>query len=70
MGSGWNRALDMQRAFRSLRRATKGLCPLETRELLKKLDQNFHIDIAGCETIKSPNVHTATMQILDNLHIV
>ena len=28
--------------FRSLRRATKGRRPLETCELLKKLDQNFY----------------------------
>ena len=30
--------------FRALRSATKGRCPLETCELLKKLDQNFYID--------------------------
>ena len=35
------RALDMQREFRSLRRATRAL-PL-TRKLLKKFDQNFYI---------------------------
>ena len=32
--------------FRSLRRATKGRRPLETCELLKKLDQNFYFGFA------------------------
>ena len=34
--------------FRTLRSATKGRRPLETCELLKKLDQNFYFGFAVC----------------------
>ena len=51
-------------AFRTLRSATKGRRPLETCELLKKLDQNFYIDIAGCETETPQSAASAQMRIL------
>ncbi len=35
----------IKRGFRPLRRATKGLCPLETRKPLKRLDLNFTVTL-------------------------
>ncbi len=51
--------------FRRLRTATKGRRPLESCELLKKLDQNFYFGFAGNETIKSPIIRSESVKVLD-----
>ena len=33
----------MHKEFRSLRRAAKGRCPLDTHNLLKNVDENFYV---------------------------